>query len=76
MLIVDRFEGEYAVCEYEDEAFIHIRRSLISLDVREGDVLELTGRLFTVDRAATEFRRKLVFEKMSRLFSNGQNQEA
>jgi hypothetical protein len=39
MLIIDRFEGEYAICECDDGNMIQIRRDLIAADAREGDVL-------------------------------------
>lgn len=69
MLIIDRFEGDYAVCEYDDDAFIHIRRSLISQSASEGDVLDFGENLFTINEASTSLRHKTIAEKASRLFS-------
>jgi len=38
-LIVDRFEGDFAVCENENKEMINVCRSELPADVKEGDVL-------------------------------------
>ena len=56
MLIIDRFEENMAVLEYEDVIFT-IPRSLLPKDVREGDVITLN---ITIDRAATKDRKSRI----------------
>ena len=34
--IIDRFEGEYAVCENEKKEFSDIKRNLLPVEVKEG----------------------------------------
>ncbi len=38
-LIIDRFEGDYAVCEREDKTMMDIERSKLPEGVKEGSVL-------------------------------------
>lgn len=71
MLIIDRFEGEYAICECDDGNMIQIRRDLIAADAREGDVLIPGQNAYTVDAAATLKRRRHIRQKTDRLFSKG-----
>ncbi len=40
--ILDRFEGEYALCENEDKVIIKVRRSQIPEEAREGSFLEIS----------------------------------
>lgn len=56
MLVVDRFEGEWAVLEWEGRTFT-VPRGLLPEGVREGDCLRWTVE---VDRAATAARRDRV----------------
>ncbi|MDI6825070.1 MAG: DUF3006 domain-containing protein [Bacillota bacterium] len=56
MLIVDRFEGEWAVLEWEGRTF-PVPRNLLPEGVREGDCLRWN---LEVDRGATSARRRRV----------------
>jgi len=38
-VIVDRFEGKYAVCEKEGNVMINIEKSQLPKGVKEGDVI-------------------------------------
>lgn len=57
-VVVDRFEGKYAVCEKEDKTMINIEKLKLPKEVKEGDVLtiEATGISInlkeTIDRKA------------------------
>lgn len=62
-LIVDRFEGEWAVCEYGDGKMLELPRTVLPKDVRDGDVL-----LITVDRKATIEREAYADELRNRMF--------
>lgn len=64
MLIIDRFEGEMAVIEYDGGIF-DIPRNLLPAEVKEGDVLEFS---ISIDKKATEERKKKIGELMSEVF--------
>ena len=64
MLIIDRFEGEYAVVE-TSAGFINIPRDDIPLKACEGDVL-----VFCVDSNDTESRKKRIESMMEKLFKD------
>ena len=40
-IIIDRFEGDYAVVELENKNFINLPRALVPIDAREGNRLEI-----------------------------------
>lgn len=64
MFIVDRFEGDWAVIEYEETTF-NLRRSLLPPYVKEGDVLTIS---ISVDQMNTKERRKNGEEMLKGLF--------
>lgn len=41
MLIIDRFEGDFAVVEYKEGRTFNLPRSLLPPGAKEGDVLQL-----------------------------------
>ena len=51
--IIDRFEGEYAVVEREDQGMLKIPRSELPHDAHEGDVLVRIDGVHKVDPAET-----------------------
>lgn len=55
LVIIDRFEGDMAVCEKDDHTMIDIARIKIPPAAREGDVLVL-GEIITIDVRETEKR--------------------
>lgn len=59
MIIIDRFEGEYAVCE-DDEKQVLIEKSKLLSNAKEGDVLEKTPQGYVVNVAETEIRREKI----------------
>lgn len=68
MLILDRFEGDFAVIENDDE-MISVGRELVSADAGEGDVLtERNGRYFP-DRDETLKRREKIAKLQNSLWS-------
>ena len=69
MLIIDRFEGEYVVCEEESGAFRKIPKVLLPPGSREGDCLvqDKAGEWQT-DRAATRERREKLRQRMEALY--------
>jgi hypothetical protein len=67
-LIVDRFEGSFAVCESEDGSMQDVSRALLPGEVKEGSVLNFDGSSYSLDLAEEEARRNRIEEKMKRLF--------
>ncbi len=65
--IIDRFEGEYAVVEIEGDIKT-IRRSDISNEAREGDVVVLENNHWIIDRKDTEKLRKEIKELADKLW--------
>jgi len=59
-VIIDRFEGEYAVCETESRQVINIERSKLPERVQEGDVLIIEGEVTKLDERETELRRQKI----------------
>ena len=74
MLIIDRFEGSYAVCECDDGTPIHIARHLIVESAQEGDALDCWEDMFAPNKAQTEKFKGRIRRKMDYLFSRDQDQ--
>lgn len=55
--IIDRFEGNYAVCEDENRVMHNISKSIIPSEAKEGEVLEIV-----INKAETEKRKKEIEE--------------
>lgn len=64
-IVIDRFEGNFAVCEKDDRTMINIEKNKIPSDAAEGDVLNIEGDTITVDVEETK-RRKKEIEEMTR----------
>jgi hypothetical protein len=61
-VIIDRFEGSYAVCEKEDRQMIDIERGALPPEAKEGDVLDIEGDRIVIDNDETIKRRKRIEE--------------
>lgn len=70
MIIIDRIEGAFAVCE-TDTGIRHIPAASLPEDVREGDVLTETAQGYCKDSEATQKRRLAAAEKLRRILKNG-----
>lgn len=67
-VIIDRFEGKYAVCEREDLEIINIERDKIPQEAKEGDVLIIQADKITIYRDGTEQRRRRIEKLMDELW--------
>ncbi len=47
-LIIDRFEGEYAVCEREDRTMVDIPKKELPQGVKEGSKIEKVSNGFVI----------------------------
>lgn len=70
MIIIDRFEGDFAVLE-TDGGMLEVGRELIPENAREGDVLAVINGAYMIDKEAAEARRAAVREKFNRLRRQG-----
>lgn len=68
-VIIDRFEGEYAVCEKDDKNMINIEKNKVPLFAKEGDVLLVTGNKIIIDEVATMNRKKSIEEMTKNLWA-------
>ncbi len=67
MLILDRFEGDFAVIENGDE-FIKTDRKNISDDAVEGDVLTENNGFYTADKDSTQKRKDEILKLQNSLW--------
>lgn len=69
-LIIDRIEGDTAVCEDSGRNHRNIQLIDITGPAQEGDLLrrDPTGERYAVDPAATERRRQELFRRQQALF--------
>jgi len=63
-VIIDRFEGLYAVCEKEDRTMMDILKINLPIEAKEGDVLVFYNNMITIDIKETEKRRRNI-EKLT-----------
>jgi hypothetical protein len=61
-VIIDRFEGNYAVCEKEDRTMINIEKNKIPTEAKEGSVLSVTEDEIAIDEEDTISRKKDIGE--------------
>ncbi|HAP79835.1 MAG TPA: DUF3006 domain-containing protein [Ruminococcus sp.] len=66
MIIVDRFEGNFAVLE-TDSGMIDVERIRLADDIREGDVVYETENGYIKDNIATQQRREKIIALKNRL---------
>lgn len=68
MIIIDRFEEGFAICEKDGAEYIKVSRDLLPEDAKEGDVVITTENSYIIDRDATKKRIKTVEDKFFGLF--------
>ena len=57
-VIIDRFEGNYAVCEKNDGSIFEIEVNKIPKNAKEGDVLNIEKDKIIINSVETEERKK------------------
>jgi len=67
-IIIDRFEGNYAVCETEEKKFIDIPKFDIPEGAKEGDILTKTDNGYSIEKAETKEKREEIKKRMNSLF--------
>ena len=63
-VIIDRFEGEYAICELNVGQFVNIPKVLFP-NAKEGDVIKIE-----IDIKATEERKKYIEQLVNNVFED------
>ena len=69
VVVIDRFEGLLAVCEKEDRTMINIKRALLPIGAKEGDVLNIKGDEISIDVLGTAKRKHEIEELTKDLWS-------
>ena len=64
MLIISRFEGDWAVIELEETSF-NVPKTLLPQEAKEGDVINIS---ISVDQEATASRKQQINELFKDLF--------
>ena len=59
-VIIDRFEGEYAICEKENLEMIDIEIKNLPAHAKEGDILIIDNGVIKVDSSETNKRKKKI----------------
>ena len=68
-LVIDRFEGAYAICEDPDKKMFAITVGELPEGAKAGDVIQISDEgVLSVDREETERRRKKMAGLQNRLF--------
>ncbi len=66
--IVDRILDALALCEDEEKQIVPISLDRLPHGLKEGDILQETGGVFSADPQATAARRRAMQKKLSDLF--------
>jgi hypothetical protein len=61
-VVIDRFEGDYAVCEKENREMIDIKKDILPKEAKENDVLDIEGDKIIIDIEETKKRKKDIEE--------------
>lgn len=67
MWIIDRMEGQVAVCETEEGSKISIPKADLPPEAKEGDVIREEKGSYVVDEAATLHRQTVMKERLEKL---------
>lgn len=69
-LVIDRFEGKYAICEDEKGGMFGIEISEMPKEAKESDVIDISDDgIITVNKDETLKRSKRIQSKTSKLFN-------
>jgi hypothetical protein len=68
-LIIDRFEGEYAVCEHEDRNMIELKKSSLPQEAAEGSCIIVNDDgSIVLDMDEFDLRNERITKMMDDLF--------
>lgn len=72
-MIIDRFEGEFAVIETEND-MINVSREFLPADAREGDVVILNNGRYEINKDYSADLRNSVRERLHGLLTQNDDQ--
>lgn len=58
-IIIDRFEGEFAVCELSDGSFQNLPRAFVPEGAGEGAVIEITYNSDETEKKLSDMQKRL-----------------
>lgn len=67
-VIIDRFEGDYAICETDSGDMIHLEINQLPSQIQEGDILIIDEDSIRIDQEKTSERRKKIQDLMDDLW--------
>lgn len=67
-VVIDRFEGAFAVCEKENREMINIEKFRIPSEAKEGDMLIIEQDFIAIDKEGTEKRKSEIQKLMDDLW--------
>ena len=68
-LIIDRFEGSYAICEDKDQKYFDIETAELPKGAKEGDVLEISDEgTLSINAEKTAARRSKIKKLQDKLW--------
>ena len=68
-LIIDRIEGEFAVCETEQLGHININLDKLPSKINEGDIIELISAEWEVHKKETQLKKEKIQNRFDDLFN-------
>ncbi|NLV83677.1 MAG: DUF3006 domain-containing protein [Spirochaetales bacterium] len=74
-LVIDRFEGMFAVCEAENHTNVSIPLTSLPEGCREGDIITKVGTRYTIDQAATAADKRRIDDKFNSLLAHRELEE-
>ena len=69
MLIIDRFEGEYAILE-DNNYHYEIKNSELPSNCKEGDIIVTKGGMYIVDVEQTKLRQQAILKLQRTLWES------
>lgn len=69
-VIIDRFEGDFAVCEKTNREMIDIHKEKLPSNAKEGDVLTISGGTITINPEKRKAREERIQKLMNDLWDN------
>jgi hypothetical protein len=67
-LIIDRFEGDFAVCENDNKIMVNISKKELPSEVKEGDVIYKYDEKYIIDLEETKKRKQEIHDIIKNLW--------
>lgn len=65
VVVIDRFEGNFAICQRDDMKMYNIDKSKLPREAKEGDVLVINQECIYIDHIETNIRKEKI-EKLTK----------